>query len=265
MYQFIKCPNLPNGKVRLIGVGKVYLNKLQLDAYGVEVIGVEKRKELPIPTTSHIDMQVVHLYSRYFLSAPVDICKEDILYRDFFDELRCKANKLVDEKVELIYGNKGLEQIYPACAAYNVLLLGKLAVYNPKCIDFILENHILSLGYHPIHVKQGFARCSVCIVRENAVITADTGIAYALRKCDIDVLHIHPGYICLPGYDTGFLGGSSFKLSKDILAFTGHLREHPDRENIISFIRNHGVYSVTLSDHAIFDIGSAIPIIEEIE
>lgn len=264
MYRFVEHPNLPRGKVRLIWIGKPYLDLLRLDTYGIETVTVENRENLELPVASHVDMQVVHLYRNYFLSAPVDNCKVKSHYTSYLNETRCKVSELVKLKCEVFSGSTELEPPYPKCAAYNVLLLGKFAVFNPKCIDKALLHYLLSFEYRPIYVNQGFARCSVCVVQEDAVITADMGIARALQVHGIDVLRIQPGYISLPGYDTGFLGGSAFKLSADTLAFTGHLNEHPDRDNILSFIRNHGVYPAVLSGRAIYDIGSAIPVLEEV-
>ena len=51
-----------------------------------------------------------------------------------------------------------------------------------------------------------------------------------LTRYGIDVLLIRPGYIELPGYPYGFIGGTNGNLSKDIIVFSGSLKEHPDYE-----------------------------------
>ena len=105
----------------------------------------------------------------------------------------------------------------------------------------------------------------MCVVNANAVITADHGIANALRTHDVEVLEITPGAISLPGYDYGFIGGSSFLLSPDRLAFTGTLAHHPDFRKITDFLKDHHIEPVYLTEEPIFDIGTAIPIIEEVD
>ena len=46
------------------------------------------------------------------------------------------------------------------------------------------------MGYEIINVKQGYAKCSICVVSDNAIITADKGIAKAAIQNRIDVLEI---------------------------------------------------------------------------
>ena len=111
-------------------------------------------------------------------------------------------------------------------------------------------------------MRQGYAKCCACVVNEGAMITSDTGIAKAAARHGVDVLRIRPGYIELEGFDTGFIGGASFKISPERLAFTGRLDAHPDVARIESFLRERGVEPVYLTDSPAFDIGSAVPLTE---
>ena len=122
----------------------------------------------------------------------------------------------------------------------------------------------LSIGDRAVQVssRQGYSRCSVCVVNDNAIITADEGICRSAKAHGIDVLKIRPGYIDLPGFDYGFIGGASFKLSDTKLAFTGGLDKHPDAERIIEFASLHNIDIVYITDKPAFDIGGAIPITE---
>ena len=80
----------------------------------------------------------------------------------------------------------------------------------------------------------------------------------------MDVLEIEPGHILLPGFDTGFIGGATFKLSAHELAFTGELDGHPDRPAIEAFLEARGVEPVYLTTQPAFDIGSAVPLTETV-
>ena len=118
-------------------------------------------------------------------------------------------------------------------------------------------------GFEIVDCRQGYAKCSVCVVDEGAIITADRGVETAARKAGLDVLLIEPGYIFLDGFTFGFIGGSSFKISRSKLAFTGTLDAHPNKEDIIHFLKVHEVEPVYLTERLIFDIGSGIPITEK--
>ena len=267
MLQFVEKPNLPKGRVRLLLAGEEYLPMLQLHRYGAAAIGIGKSDLLAPAEASHADMQVVHLYRENLLIAPQTNCKVNTLYnyKENAASQNCyKALCLYSDSVKIFAGCTSLSEKYPKCAAYNVLLLDNLAFYNSKSIDLRLLENLKALKYRLIPVHQGYTRCSVCVVQNDAAITADEGIASALEKQKIDVLRIRPGFIDLPGYDYGFIGGASFKIASDLLAFTGHLRNHPDADRIELFIKSHGVTICTLTDRPIFDIGSAIPVVEEI-
>ena len=105
-----------------------------------------------------------------------------------------------------------------------------------------------------IGFRQGYARCSVCVVDENSIITADAGIAAAAEGRGLDVLRIQAGFFELP---------SCFKLSKTELVFTGTIDRHPDRGAIIGFLHDHGVEALYLRDEPAVDIGGIIPIFEQ--
>ena len=114
-----------------------------------------------------------------------------------------------------------------------------------------------------IACKQGYARCSVCVVDENSIITADRGIAAAARKNGIDVLMIRPGFIALDGFPYGFIGGAAFKIAADILSFTGTLDRHPDKAAIEDFLSAKKIKPVYITHYPIFDIGGALPVTEK--
>lgn len=265
MLRYVDQPNLPQGRVRAVFVGENTRKTILWEKYGIQPIYVSDSALLDAPVKSHVDMQVVHLYRDKFISHKDEKCKVRSLYsqeKKNKEESACKVSELV-EQISWMTGDSVLSPDYPKCAAYNVLLLDKLAVFNPKCIDSFVKSQLDQMGLVQVPVRQGFARCSVCVVNASAVITADHGIANALRTHGVSVLEIQPGYIELPGYNYGFIGGATFLLSPNRLAFTGSIRHHPDYDRIIAFLNKHDVEPVYLTNQPIFDIGSAIPVIEE--
>lgn len=144
---------------------------------------------------------------------------------------------------------------YPQDAGLCVCTTGKYAIFNPKTID-PLARSFLTGRY--IEVTQGYTRCSVCVVTDSAIITADRIIADRALNAGMDVLTIEPGYIFFEGFETGFIGGASYRIDEHTIAFTGTLDQHPDKEKILRFLDKHDVTPIYLTDGRIFDIGGAI-------
>ncbi len=150
-------------------------------------------------------------------------------------------------------GEQGL--VYPKDAVLCACRTGRYTIYNPKTSDPVLEPYLDS---DRIAVNQGYTRCSVCAVSDEAIITADDGISSVASKKGLDVLKIDPGHISLEGYGYGFIGGATVKLSSNTMAFTGTLDEHPDKSRILQFLEKHGVKPVFLTKTPIFDVGGAV-------
>ena len=104
-------------------------------------------------------------------------------------------------------------------------------------------------------MPQGYTKCSVCVVSDNAIITADRAIATACAAVGIDVLTVSEGHISLPPYNFGFIGGASCACGDNVY-FCGSLDTHPDGESIKEFCKNHGKLAVSLSDGELQDVGS---------
>lgn len=144
---------------------------------------------------------------------------------------------------------------YPKDASLCVCHTGKYMIYNPRTADPIILERIHGI---PIETNQGYTKCSVCVVSDDAIITSDDAIASRANKSGMDVLKIKPGHIELAGFDYGFIGGAAFLIGKNKLAFTGVLSAHPDEERILAFLNKYGLEPVFLTNDSIFDIGGAV-------
>ncbi len=171
--------------------------------------------------------------------------------------LHTLTQALSHTRYTLVKGQSLLHHNYPYDCAYNVAYTGKVAFHNKKVTDSSITQVLAKIhkGYPIIHVNQGYTKCSTCIVDSNAIITSDRSIHNAARKNSIDSLLISPGYVLLPGYTYGFIGGAS-GLFSDTIYFTGHLNKHPDYPHIEHFIAAHNKKIVFLSDLPAIDIGS---------
>ncbi len=150
--------------------------------------------------------------------------------------------------------NDSLQSKYPYNICLNSLSLGNLFVHS---INFT-DTNLLSLlkDKKIINVKQGYTKCSTCIVTNNAVITSDTSIAKALTLEKIDVLLIPPGDIILPGLNYGFIGGATGLIENNLLAFYGHLDHYLYGKEVLAFLKKHRVEPVFLRNGKLIDRGS---------
>ena len=146
---------------------------------------------------------------------------------------------------------------YPENAAFCALAFGKYFVHRLNITAPALLNEARQRGMELIDVRQGYARCSALPVDGRSVITADRGIARALRERGADVLEISPGHVLLPGYAEGFFGGCGGRVG-DTVVFNGDLRTHPDCERIVTFIAERGIGVKFFPDLVLRDIGSIV-------
>src|SRR5699024_11478491 len=65
------------------------------------------------------------------------------------------------------------------------LLVRNHYICNYKTISRQAQQLLDARGYHPIFVAQGYANCSVAVVDEHSIITADCGIARACRAAGL--------------------------------------------------------------------------------
>ena len=150
-----------------------------------------------------------------------------------------------------------ISEKYPNDVLLNIAVVGKHVFANSKYASKTIVEFLKEKGYLVHHVQQGYAHCSTCIVNENAIITADKGIAITAQNNGVDALLISEGHISLPPYNHGFIGGACGTTS-NALYFCGSLNYHPDGDKIRAFITNHGKDIIELSDSPLIDIGGIL-------
>lgn len=147
--------------------------------------------------------------------------------------------------------------IYPADIPYNAACTGKYFIHNLRYTSPRLYSRARELGMEMVDVRQGYAKCSTVVVDEDTIITYDDGIASASERVGMNVLHVRPGHVKLPGYDTGFIGGASGRVG-DTIIFNGDLSGHPDGVDIRKFISSRGLDVADFPEWPLTDIGSII-------
>lgn len=195
------------------------------------------------------------------------VCEEisghaDIALHELFGSVVC-APEVYDyyrerlSGTEVIRGSLELAAKYPADIAYNVCRIGDRVFCKTRHTAPEILDRYRAAGCRVIDARQGYARCSLCVVDDNSAITADEGMYGLLVKSGVETLKIRGGGISLYGMD-GFIGGAGGLLKKGLLAFCGDIMTHPDKDAITAFCRARGVEIVPLHRGGLIDAGGII-------
>lgn len=251
MNRFLSTSFVPQGKVTSVLIAGNAPSKL-LDYFQkkhINYILTAPNKTLAPPVSYHPDMQLFPCGNGNFIVTPE-------LYHTYLN---------IFQKANLIKGNTTLSSTYPLDIAYNVARLKSYAFCYEKYLDSKISAYLQKENVKIMNVKQGYAKCSVCIVNSKSIITADQGLHHAHLAAGFHSLLIRPGYIFLPGYDTGFIGGCSGLLASDKLLFCGDITKHPDYLKIAAFCGRQGTKLEWIPSLPLTDIGSIIPLTQQRE
>ena len=182
---------------------------------------------------------------------PIDTVAEPV--RCHPDLVYCRLK----EDIIFMGNERLLKPVYPGDIIYNGFSTGKYFIHDLEHTERQLLKAVNDLELIPVNVKQGYACCSIVPVDEDSIITYDRGIAKAAEAAGLSVLTIGPGHVELPGYDTGFIGGTSGRVGDEII-FNGDLSAHPDYFAIKDFIEERGLKVKYFSGYPLRDIGSII-------
>ena len=178
-----------------------------------------------------------------------------VTFSEYYKENEELFSFIAETGKKLILTDEPVGDKYPDDVLLNGLFLSEVLYGRTDRLSKLLTGPAGKCEY----VRQGYTRCSVLKVSENAAVTSDRGIASALVKNGIDVLKISEGNILLDGFPYGFIGGASFTYENTVYFF-GDLAGHPDHEAISDFISRHGRDTVSLSALPLHDIGGGIVI-----
>jgi hypothetical protein len=158
--------------------------------------------------------------------------------------------------IKYIISKNSLSNTYPHDIILNSFISGNYFIHNLKFSD---ENLLKSQNLKTkINVSQGYTKCSILPVRDNALITSDKGIFEALKDYDFDVLLLPPGDILLPSLNYGFIGGTGGMISNDRMAFFGDLDNYKWGDEIKNFLYKYDVSPVALRKGKLIDRGSLL-------
>ena len=211
-----------------------------------EVITLPPDASLPAPVCGHADLLIFKL-DNYLITR-----------KNYYHRAKTDIDRICNiAGLELILSDAEAGKKYPLDCGLCAAVSGKNIIFRKASTDGEILRFAEILGYTAINVPQGYSKCSCAVLADGAIITSDRGIASVTAKNGIETLLIRPGHINLPGYDYGFIGGST-GLSCNTLYFTGDLNLHPDADKIKEFSNNHGTECVSLGNGRLYDVGSLI-------
>ena len=215
-----------------------------LENYGFETVLIPPSPSLQTGVASHTDMLIFIGFGRLFC------------HTSYYEENKYLIDSIAQKgHLALLLSNEIWAQDYPRDVLFNACMVGNKLVCNEKTVSKDILRAARDMGVEIVNVNQGYTKCSICNVSENAIITSDKHIANTCKIAGIDVLLISEGHISLPPYDFGFIGGTS-GMCGDSVYFCGSLSSHPDGDKINEFCTNHGKKAIPLSDGILQDVGS---------
>lgn len=245
---FIGSPNLPDKKVTLCVASVDSEMGKKLSDIDISVISPNISKDLAKPVSSHADMLMHHLGNNNIVVAK----KQNLL------KAALEANGF-----HVRLSDNYLHKDYPRDILLNACRIGNVLIAKKDSLDTFILEYCENNGIRIINTNQGYAKCSLCIVDEKSIITADKSLYQTLSLNGFDVLLISPGNIDLPGYSYGFIGGCCGLINKGLLAFTGEIELHPDFMKIKEFLFSKNTEYISLRKGKLIDIGGIIPLIEQ--
>ena len=221
-----------------------YINK-RLKNDGFEVLRLPSSPRLALSVRTHTDMLVFPINDTVFCHesyASANTRELDVI-RGFGYSVRAIGGEYESE--------------YPRDVRFNIARVGRNIMVGKRTQSAEIGEYALKNGFRILYVSQGYAKCSSCIVGDNALITADSDIARVAGDSGISVLRISEGGVRLEGYQYGFIGGASGCFG-DTVYFVGDVKKHSDGERIIDFCQKNGMSVSFDENEELIDIGSIL-------
>ena len=147
---------------------------------------------------------------------------------------------------------------YPSDVAFNAACTGRYFIHNLSYTNEKLLLAAKEMGMTLIDVGQGYTKCSIVVVAEDAIITYDEGIIRACSKYpELEVLQVSPVLSAWTAMtpDSSAAAAAEWETR---CSFNGDLFAHPDFQRIVTFIEKRGLTCRWFPDYKLTDIGSIL-------
>lgn len=214
-------------------------------------------KLVDIPTSNNVYTEISS-HTDIFATKIGDtlVCEKSV-----FDDLTFMLKK---GEFNIVSGKEKVGMNYPEDIKYNVCMVGRYAIHNFKYTDKKVLKLLEEGDYELVDVEQGYTKCSIAVIDDNSVITADKKIAEKLIANNFSVLLLDyvPDIKLLSDNGNysgmkGFIGGCISRVDNNIIVF-GDL-DKIDRENKIrQFIESRGLKIIEFIGLDVIDYGGVI-------
>ena len=213
--------------------------KERLKKLNYHVAEVPLHKKLQNPVKGHADMMFFACFSGSRPQIAYEPCLENIAALLRQNGYRClKGSPIQSSK-------------YPKNIIYNACSIDGCIIHYRGNI----EKNIKMLKAKHVLVNQGYSKCSIVPVNKKSIITSDKGIKEAWENSGGKALLVSPGHVKLPGYKSGFIGGTA-GVTKRSVFFVGRLAFHPDAQAMRDFISKAGKNIIELYNGPLYDVGT---------
>ena len=221
--------------------------RTSLECEGFRIIELAPFPALPAAICSHTDIL-------FFAGEDEIIISEE--YRKAYPEIIEEIKDTLGD-IKISYSKERYGSEYPFDAIFNALVIGGRIFLREDSISRSVTEYARRRGLKIIPVRQGYPACTVLPLSDRCAITADRGMARALRENGIEVTLISDSEkIQLPPHSYGFIGGTS-GIYGGCVYFLGNLEAHPDAQIIKGAIAEAGLRYKSLDGEAdaLFDLG----------
>lgn len=162
---------------------------------------------------------------------------------------------LQELNISYVEGEEPVGKKYPESAKYNVVTTEKYLMHNFRYTDSSITNNEGDLDL--IHLNQGYSRCNLLPLKNDHFITSDEGVKRVLQNYNLNVLHVNPDDIQLPGFKHGFFGGACGVVDNSVFIL-GSLENYKDGEKVKTYLHSLEYEIIELFEGPLFDGGSIL-------
>lgn len=227
----------------------------------------ERMRELEKNTLKNLGYELIELKQSNNVYEEIS-SHTDIFMCKINDKLIVEGStykQLEDKIINIEKGDSLINYEYPEDIKYNVCVFGNFAIHNFKYTDTKILEELQKGNYKFINVSQGYSNCSIAVIDDNSIITADTGIYNKLKDENIDILFLEDNLdiklLRNNEYSNknGFIGGAITKIDDNIIVF-GDLNNIDKNGKIRLFIESKGLNIIDFKGLDIIDYGGIVKI-----
>ena len=225
------------------------IEKNKLKELGYELLEINSNKILYPEISSHVDIFCTKIKNNLIVeNSQYNLIKEN-----------------VKKEIKVIQGLTTIGEKYPEDIKYNVCIVGNCAIHNFNYTDRKIQEVLKKEKYSLINVKQGYSKCSIAVIDENSLITADEGIYNKLKRYNFDILFIdyklNIKLLNEKGYSPmkGFIGGAISRIGNKVF-IAGDIEKIDKNKEIKKFIQKKGLEVISFDNLEAIDYGGIIEI-----